>query len=195
MKMFKYLSLLSICMYIICSCSGGSSTEGTHINGRVTLDNYEGRYVYLEVTDGSNVISDSSLVKNGKFSFVLNDSVPSVYNLVLKENDDDVFAIILPVVSEKGNISVLMGEYVRTEGTPLNNNLQDFLLAKSHLNDNSQAVSIEKFKSDFANLVETTIQLNKGNVIANYLYTNYIHLFSTEQLERVRTISQDDNNQ
>lgn len=181
-------SLCLLLLVLLCSCGGGkgSDVRGTVIQGRVTLDGYEGRYVRLETTDGSYAVADSARVQDGRFGFTLEDSVPTVYTLVLKQTDDDIFPITLPVVSEHGKVTASLGERVLTMGTPLNDLLQDFLLAVSSYNDSLGAdTPIEKVKEDFARLVETSILQNAGNPVGAYLYRLYGGKLTPEQREGI----------
>ena len=175
--------LFSITLF--CSCGGGNNaTTVEGLSGKVTLDGYEGRYVYLETTDGSSMKVDSPTVTDGKFAFTFNDSVPQVYRLVLTNSNEDQFPITLPVVSEKGHVQAVMGELVLTSGTPLNDELQDFLLAVSNFTDKAvdgfkeqimkkQEPGLQQVKDDFAKLVEGAVMKNVENTVGAYIFRAY----------------------
>lgn len=181
MKMNKCLFLLPALVLLLTACGGNGNTAP--FIGKVTLDGYEGRHVYLEMTDDAQTVVDSALVKDGRFSFNLNDSTPQVYQLVLKETDDDIFPILLPIVSEKGNLYVSMGELVYTSGTPLNDKLQDFLLAVSNLGDRKleNEADLEKYKADYAALLQGFILQNADNVVGEYIFRTYHSKLSEQQ--------------
>ena len=181
MKMNKCLFLLPALVLLLTACGGNGDTAP--FIGKVTLDGYEGRHVYLEMTDDAQTVVDSALVKDGRFSFNLNDSTPQVYQLVLKETDDDIFPILLPIVSEKGNLYVSMGELVYTSGTPLNDKLQDFLLAVSNLGDRKleNEADLEKYKADYAALLQGFILQNADNVVGEYIFRTYHSKLSEQQ--------------
>lgn len=181
MEMNKCLLLLPAVLLLLTGCGGGENAPS--FRGKVTLDGYEGRHVYLETTGDAQTVVDSALVKDGRFSFSLNDSIPQVYQLVLKETDDDIFPILLPVVSEKGNLYVSMGELVYTSGSPLNDCLQDFLLAVSNLGDRKMEneADLEKYKADYAALLEGFILQNADNVVGEYIYRTYRSKLSDRQ--------------
>lgn len=181
MKMNKCLFLLPALILLLTACGGNGGTAP--FIGKVTLDGYEGRHVYLETTGDAQTVADSALVKDGRFSFNLNDSTPKVYRLVLKETDDDIFPIILPIVSEKGNLYVSMGELVYTSGTPLNDRLQDFLLAVSNLGDRKMEneADLDKYRTDYAALLEGFILQNADNVVGEYIYRTYHSKLSEQQ--------------
>lgn len=189
MRMFECLAVLSLASLLL-SCAGDKGqTTGTRLDGRVTLEGYEGRHVYLEsVSNDSSTAVDSALVEDGRFGFALEDSIPQVYELVLHTSDDDIFPIILPVVSEKGRVKASLGEYVLTTGTPLNDQLQDFLLAVSTLSDKqSTDMDMEAFKADFASLIEGHIRLNRDNALGQYLFGKYASKLSGEQRGRIES--------
>ena len=179
--MNKCLFLLPALVLLLTACGGNGDTAP--FIGKVTLDGYEGRHVYLEMTDDAQTVVDSALVKDGRFSFNLNDSTPQVYQLVLKETDDDIFPILLPIVSEKGNLYVSMGELVYTSGTPLNDKLQDFLLAVSNLGDRKleNEADLEKYKADYAALLQGFILQNADNVVGEYIFRTYHSKLSEQQ--------------
>lgn len=187
MKIMKCICSILCAMVLFCSCGGSTSTvEG--INGRVTLDGYEGRYVYLETTDLNPVNVDSTLVQDGRFTFTLHDEQPEVYTLVLKASDDDQYPITLPVVSEKGHIKASMGELVLTSGTPLNDNLQDFLLAVSNFLDKvskQENPDINRIKEDFSKMVETAVMQNIQTPVGSYIYRMYSDRLSDAQKELI----------
>ena len=187
MKIMKCICSVLCVVALLCSCGGSTSTvEG--INGRVTLDGYEGRMVYLETTDLNPVKVDSTLVKDGRFTFTFNDEQPEVYTLVLKASDDDQYPITLPVVSEKGHIKASMGELVLTSGTPLNDNLQDFLLAVSNFLDKvskQEQPDINQIKEDFSKMVETAVMQNIQTPVGSYIYRMYSDRLSDTQKELI----------
>lgn len=181
MRRMKCAWISFLCVALFCSC-GGKSVEG--LTGKVTLDGYDGRMVYLETTTIPRETVDSARVKDNRFSFTFSDSVPQVYCLVLGMSDNDEFPITLPVVSEKGHVKVSMGELVLTMGTPLNDNLQDFLLAVSNFTDKAIAdkeMGVEEMKTEFAKLVEGAVMQNISTPVGAYIFRTYKEKLSEEQ--------------
>ena len=174
---------------LFCSCGSGNTTTAVEgLTGKVTLDGYEGRKVYLETTDGSVAKLDSAVVTDGKFAFKFNDSVPHVYSLVLAASDDDQYPITLPVVSEKGSVKVSMGELVLTSGTPLNDALQDFLLAVSNFYDKAlqqEKPDLKKIGKDFAKLVEGAVMGNINTPVGAYIYRTYSEKLDEQQKAQI----------
>ena len=187
MKRLKYV-LAALPTLLFMACGGGNTATQDGLTGKVTMDGYEGKQVYLETTSVPASRVDSALVKDGKFSFTFTDSIPQVYNLVLVTSSDDVFPIILPVVSEKGHVQVSMGEYVLTQGTPMNDSLQDFLLAMSTLTDKAmqqEKPDMEKVRADFAKLVEGAILQNIQTPVGIYIYRMYADRLDDAQRETI----------
>ena len=189
MKRLKCILSVLFVVVVFCSCGGGGSTAVTEgLTGRVTLDGYEGRKVYLETTGANALKVDSATVAEGRFALTFNDSVPQVYRLVLTASDDDQFPITLPVVSEKGHVQVVMGELVLTSGTPLNDTLQDFLLAVSNFTDKAmqqEKPDMQQVMADFAKLVEGAVMKNIGTPVGAYIYRTYSDKLTPEQKEAI----------
>ena len=182
MNFTKYIcvSLLAV----ILSACGGSNTAKEGLFGKVTMEGYEGKQVYLETTVGTPTKVDSALVENGKFTLTFTDATPQVYRLVLGKSADDMYPITLPVVSEKGHISVVLGELVLTSGNPLNDNLQDFLLAVSNFRDKAmkqEKLDMNQIKADYAKLVEGAVMQNIKTPVGAYIYRMYSNQLSDEQ--------------
>ena len=182
MKLMKY-TLVFLATLLFCAC--GSNTEVKEgLMGKITLEGYEGKQVYLQTTSGTSLKVDSAIIEKGRFTFNFTDSVPQVYQLVLMKEANDMFPIILPVVSEKGHIRVSMGELVLTSGTPLNDNLQDFLLAVSNFTDKAmkqEKLDMNQIKADYAKLVEGAVMQNIKTPVGAYIYRMYSDQLSDEQ--------------
>ena len=182
MKLMKY-TLVFLATLLFSAC--GSNTEVKEgLMGKITLEGYEGKQVYLQTTSGTSLKVDSAIIEKGRFTFNFTDSVPQVYQLVLMKEANDMFPIILPVVSEKGHIRVSMGELVLTSGTPLNDNLQDFLLAVSNFTDKAmkqEKLDMNQIKADYAKLVEGAVMQNIKTPVGAYIYRMYSDQLSDEQ--------------
>lgn len=190
MKIMKCIVSFLISILLLSSC--GSSTQNVveGLSGNVTMDGYEGRKVYLETTDASSTKVDSAIVTDGKFMISFNDSLPKVYRLVLSSSDEDVYPITLPVVSEKGQVKVSMGELVLTSGTPMNDALQDFLLAVSNFTDKvmkEENPDMKKIVSDFGKLVEGSVLSNINTPVGVYIYRAYEGKLDDQQKSNILT--------
>lgn len=189
-KKIAFLPLTVLLSTLLWACTS-TSGECT-IKGVVSTEGYEGKCVFLYHTLTSEAY-DSTLVKNGHFSFHLNDSMPQVSLLVLKASEDDLFPITLPIVTEQGTIRVSMGELVLTSGTALNNNLQDFLLAVDQFRDKVQNSEndIQQVKNDFSSLLEASILQNIENAVGVYIFRAYHSRLSSEQRADILSRSND----
>ena len=171
--------LLLVLVTLLSSCS--PSPEGCVIEGVVRDKAYEGGTVRL-CNPYTAAASDSASVRDGKFSFKPGEGTSNVRLLVLKASDDDLFPITLPVVTENGRIQVVLGETVFTSGTPLNDRMQDFLLAVDRFSDKMSGSGKEavEIRTDFAKLLEASILQNLDNRVGVYIFRAYSSRLSPE---------------
>ena len=192
MKIIKCTLWTILSATLFCACG---SERVNRLTGQVTMDGYEGRKVYLETTTTNSVAIDSAVVKDGRFAFTLRDSIPQVYTLVLRSADDDVFPITLPIVSEKGHIQVVMGELVLTMGTPLNDTMQDFLLAYSNFSDKIQQdekIGVEQVREHISQFIEKGVRQNMNTPVGAYIYRWYAEFLTDTQKEGLLQLADED---
>lgn len=192
MKIIKCTLWTILSATLFCACG---SERVNRLTGQVTMDGYEGRKVYLETTTTNSVAIDSAVVKDGRFAFTLRDSIPQVYTLVLRSADDDVFPITLPIVSEKGHIQVVMGELVLTMGTPLNDTMQDFLLAYSNFSDKIQQnekIGVEQVREHISQFIEKAVRQNMNTPVGAYIYRWYAEFLTDTQKEGLLQLADED---
>ena len=161
-------------LLLVCLGSCTPASKGCVIKGNVKAEAYEGKTVYL-CTPHTSTVLDSVSVQDGKFSFTPDVQETDVLLLKLKSSPDDSFPITLPVVTENGTVKVVLGETVFTSGTPLNDKLQDFLLAVSRFSDEmaGSGKEIEKIRMDFMHLLKASILQNKDNRVGVYIFRAY----------------------
>lgn len=171
---FSRLSLQVFLLLLVCLCSCSSVPKGCVIKGNVKADGYEGKMVYL-CDPYTRTAFDSISVRDGKFNFNLGGQPMAVLLLKLKSSADDSFPITLPVVTENGTVKVVLGEIVLTSGTPLNDKLQDFLLAVDRFSDEmtKSGKDIEMIRTEFMHLLEASILQNKDNRVGMYIFRTY----------------------
>lgn len=149
-----------------------SSPQGYRIEGRAMTE-LEGRTVYLKdaYTDKAQ---DSTKVVNGKFTFSNTTEVtePEIKILSVRAHGFG-FEYRLPVVLENGNIKASLATLVCTGGTPLNERMQDFLMAVDEYSTTCAKQPTEQIKKGFADLLRKYIGLNRDNVISRYISTSY----------------------
>lgn len=171
---FSRLPLQIFLLLLVCLCSCSSGPKGCVIKGNVKAEGYEGKMVYL-CDPYTQAACDSISVRDGKFNFDLGEQPPAVLLLKLKSSADDSFPITLPVVTENGTVKVVLGEVVLTSGTPLNDKLQDFLLAVDRFSNkmSKSGEGVENIRTEFMHLLETSILQNKDNPVGAYIFRAY----------------------
>lgn len=173
--------LQAVLLLAVCFCSCTPAPKGCVIKGNVKAEGYEGKTVYL-CSPHTPAVLDSASVQDGKFSFNLGEVETDVLLLKLKSSPDDSFPVTLPVVTENGTVKVVLGETVFTSGTPLNDRLQDFLLAVSRFSDEmaGSGKEIEKVRTEFMHLLQTSILQNRDNRVGVYIFRAYSSRLSPE---------------
>lgn len=180
--MNKYISLLPVSLVAFCimaACTTTSSDKGCTIKGHTTFNEY--RKAYLMSLD--RALLDSMSISEGNFHFdVADSSVTAPYALFVRLSSgiDSLGNLDMPVFVENGSVSLEIGEYVYTSGTPLNDRMQDFLDALQHCKDGLVAqkeLSIEEIEKTFSEFYCQQILTNKDNALGRYIYHEYgIHL-------------------
>lgn len=178
---FSWMFLQAVLLLAVCFCSCTPAPKGCVIKGNVKAEGYEGKTVYL-CSPHTPAVLDSASVQDGKFSFNLGEVETDVLLLKLKSSPDDSFPVTLPVVTENGTVKVVLGETVFTSGTPLNDKLQDFLLAVSRFSDEmaGSGKAIEKVRAEFMHLLQASILQNRDNRVGVYIFRAYSSRLSPE---------------
>ena len=182
MKKYILFLLIAIGVVSFSSCSGG----GTTIYGKLSVLKHEAKNVYLCDAYSYKTI-DSTRVNDGKFVFHIPDSVKGIRLLALKNALEEDLPLPLPVVVGEGNVNVIMGETILTYGTPLNDRLQDFLLATDafHTEMLEKELSAAEIAPLFTSLLQEQILLNRDNIVGVYIYKSYKSRFSPEKKEEL----------
>lgn len=178
---FSWMYVQAFLLLLACLCSCTPAPKGCAIKGNVRAEGYEGKTVYL-CNPHTSAVLDSVSVQDGKFSFSLGEVGTDVLLLKLKASADDSFPITLPIVTENGTARVVLGETVFTSGTPLNDKLQDFLLAVSRFSDemSGSGKEIEKVRTEFMHLLQASILQNRDNRVGVYIFRAYSSRLSPE---------------
>ena len=122
--MKKIIIYLIVAMTLIfASCR---QTTGYNLKGTISDSIYEGTIVYLqEFTDSELVNVDSARVSSGKFSFE-GDADSTVVRIVSLDKQVNPQAYAIPVVFEKGKITLNFDTITTVIGTPLNDIFNSF---------------------------------------------------------------------
>lgn len=171
---FSWLCLYALSLFVTALCSCSPAPKGCVVKGNVKTEGYEGQTVYL-CNPYTLEARDSASVRDGKFSFSPGGQTPDILLLKLKSSPDDLFPVTLPVVTENGTVEVVLGEIVLTSGTPLNDKLQDFLLAVDRFSDEmtKSGKETDKVRTEFMHLLETSILQNTDNPVGGYIFRAY----------------------
>lgn len=154
------------------------------IDGMTSVSSLDGKMLFIKVLSGDQLVSiDSAEVIHGYFK--MEGKVDSVVLASLYMDEE----CIMPLVLEEGNINIQINNIgISIKGTPLNDSFNDFIEAKTAIDDKAYEVEreesrmimdgvdlhtvqmeIDKQRSDVAQqmdeLVKTFIQNNYENVL------------------------------
>lgn len=162
--------------------------EGTyHLRGVVTNEKLEGRTIYLRDAIEGTVRYDSAKVSEGRFVFSGKVNVPLVRELFIQETDSDRFPVTLPVVLEPGEINTKVGDVVLVEGTGLNEEMMQTLVAIDRFKDRDfTGKEIKEIKEAFAGFVLEQIVKHASSPVGKYLYKAYQNKLNEKQQAEVR---------
>lgn len=123
MKKLIYFSIMAGLFLMSCQ-----NNKDYTIKGEVVNDAYEGTNVYLQkMTDDSMVITDTSVVRNGNFSFSGSAEIAELRFITLDETVIAEQDIRVPVLIEPGKLKVVFDSVITIGGTDVNdayNNLR-----------------------------------------------------------------------
>lgn len=124
-------------------------------------------------------VLDVALIENKAFQFKVPAYELKIYQLMYKCTEDDPFAILLPFVGGEGDVEVYVGPKVVTRGTPSNEALQDFLLARSNFQDNLllSNSSIEEKRVFFKDFLKEQVLQHRMNIVSGYILKAYRNRF------------------
>lgn len=154
------------------------------IDGMTSVSSLDGKMLFVKVLSGDQLVSvDSAEVIHGYFQ--MEGKIDSVVLASLYMDEK----CIMPLVLEEGNINIQINNIgISIKGTPLNDSFNDFIEAKTAIDDKAYEVEreesrmimdgvdlntvqseIDKQRTDVAqqmdNLVKTFIQNNYENVL------------------------------
>ena len=177
MKSFRLLGT-SAFAFLLISC-GQTTTEGYRINGKITNPKYDERTVYMVDVAGQKC--DSATVKDCKFTFE---------GKHVHENDSDMFPVTLPVVLEKGDITVEMGDMVYVADTEENDRMMNFLMEKDKFIDGmyGKSLSADSVKSEFATFIVQQVFKNGNSTVGKYIFNSYKSKLDEKQIEECSKI-------
>lgn len=167
---------------IAASCSqGGNNLHGT------AGPSYEGCSVTLCDPYSLEVI-DSATVSGRRFAFCLPQTPVAVYLLRASHGKDDPFPVSLPVVGGEGPVRACIGSKVQTAGTPLNEAMQDFLIAADRERDSISATArtADEAGARFRDFLKGQARRHAGTVVGDYILRAYASRFTPEDLQELQ---------
>lgn len=187
MRSLKLLAT-SAFAFLLMSCGQTTTPEGYKINGKITNPKYDKKTVYM--VDAAGQKCDSAIVKDCKFTFEGKHDAAKVMELVIHENDSDMFPVTLPVVLEKGDITVEMGDMVYVANTEGNNRMMNFLMEKDKFIDGmyGKSLSADSVKSEFATFIVQQVLKNGNSTVGKYIFNSYKSKLDGKQIEECNKI-------
>lgn len=197
--MKKFLYLLPAIALLLSACS-----QKSQLNGKFANANNDGKQVYLLTMKDFNAPFqpiDSTIVKDGAFSFDLNDSTEmGVAYIVVKEPAQGTPNGI-PFVYEKGNIEMYIDSVPKVKGTPMNEKSQVFfdklavIAKKMEALDAKAALAadpnerqgyideMQGLQKDMSTVGYDFIKENINNKVGEFYFVSFIDLFDESQVQ------------
>lgn len=197
--MRKFIYILPIIALLLASCAENNTLTGTYAD-----NSNDGKKVYLLTLKSLNdqfVPVDSTEVKDGKFTFKLNEvGEPSMAYLAIRGAKVDA----IPFVYEKGNIVVSIDSVARVKGTPLNDKCQAFfdetlvLMGKMEQLDKNMAEATDdsirvsgmaemtKLNDDMRNIGFKFVKENIKNKVGEFYSIHFLNMFTDEQIKELK---------
>lgn len=143
--------------------------------------------------DTKGVVIDSTLrVCNDSIIFFRTDtaSMPYVATLKLRNPNDSLDDLSMPIVIEGGTVSLELADVISLSGTSDNDALFKFLKAKNSymakLYKDNDDHDLEKLKKDNSKFFADQILLNQGTIVGEYIMQTYQQLLSREDYLRIK---------
>jgi peroxiredoxin len=116
MRKLIYISIMAGLMLMSCQ-----NSKDYTIRGEVINEAYEGTNVYLQkMVDDAMIITDTSIVSNGKFSFSGSSEIVELRFVTLDETVNAEQDVRVPVLVEPGKLNVNFDSVITVGGTTVN---------------------------------------------------------------------------
>lgn len=190
-KMKRNLTGVLLTALMMGACNHAPQEGTYHLRGMVTNPKLEGRTIYLQdAVKNAAVVTlryDSTTVSEGRFMFNGKVTAPQVRELFIQETDSDRFPVTLPVVLEPGEINAKIGDIVLVEGTGLNEEMMQTLMALDEFRGRDfTGKEINEIKEAFGGFVLEQIVKHAGSPVGNYLYEAYQNKLNEKQQAEAR---------
>lgn len=174
MKFYSTFTVLFLILSVI-SCTSRSVGPGVLIDGYTSDSIFEGKTVILSTCDS---VLNTVQVSGKRFSFKDTTNVTEPYMAKLSICMDSLGGRCyeLPIVIENGEIKAHIGNWISISGTPLNDNLQEFLRGIDKFLEEAAQEALDDRNSlteKFEDLVKKFIIINSDNPVGVYIYNLY----------------------
>lgn len=199
--MKKFLYLLPFIALLLSACS-----QKNELNGKFANANNDGKQVYLLTMKDFNAPFqpvDSTVVKDGAFKFVLNDSTDVGVAYIVVKDAAQGTPNGIPFVYEKGNIDMYIDSVPKVKGTPLNEKSQVFfdklaVTAKKMEAIDAQAAQVtdpaqretyinqmQDLQKEMSSIGYDFIKENINNRIGEFYFVSFVDLFDENQVKEL----------
>lgn len=191
MKLNNKLYAVLFLAGIMAACSNAPK-DSYILEGKITNPKLEGRTVYVIDTEKGDTRYDSAKVTNGVFQFTGKQDEAVVRELMVQENDSDMFPVTLPVVLENGLIKVELGDRVYVTNTDLNEEMMDFLMEKDKFLDQDFGKNYTpgSIQHKFAEFITQQVMKHGNSVVGQYIFHAYKNKLSQEQQDECSKLMQ-----
>lgn len=176
---------------IMAACSNAPK-DSYILEGKITNPKLEGRTVYIIDAEKGDIHYDSTQVTNGIFQFTGKQNEAVVRELMVQENDSDMFPVTLPFVLENGLIKVELGDRVYVTNTDLNEEMMDFLMEKDKFLDQDfgKEVTASSIRDKFAEFITQQVMKHGNSVVGQFIFHAYQNKLSKEQQDECSKLMQ-----
>ena len=204
MKKVFYLLIATI---LLVACQNNKTTT---IHGTVADKNFEGKMVFLK--DTGMVTIDSTVIKNGSFSFTAKSDTSSVRLLTLDEKIDSKMPGNVAILFEPGSLEVKFDSVVVVTGTPINQAYSDYrekvwelskkmralseqyneAASQGKMNDSLENAINQQYDSlaaDMSKLNFDFVKNNISNALGRFLFLKQGQMFDSEQQKQLLSMT------
>lgn len=191
MKLNNKLYAVLLLAGTMAACSNAPQNTYT-LEGKITNSKLEGRTVYMIDALNGETRYDSAKVTNGVFQFTGKQDEAVVRELLVQENDSDMFPVTLPFVLENGLIKAELGDRVYVSNTELNKEMMDFLMEKDKFleQDFGKDFTPDSIRDKFAEFITQQVMKHGNSVVGQFIFHAYKNKLTKEQQDECSKLIQ-----
>lgn len=181
--------LLGFSGLLACWLMACSGYEGWALEGKCSLP----RFSSVLLLSGEGEVVDSVAIRDGRFSLELPekaDEARAATARLLNADDADDY-LDMPVMIERGKVSLSIGEYIRIGGTPLNEALQEFLDGLQACKDSclrQTGLEEEEIARIFSDFYLRQIAAHRHDALGAYIFRSYGTHLSKEDFRKAKDL-------